>query len=395
MTTAIPHPADRAALADTAQPEPRHVFEMARKHGVRMVDFKFTDLPGTWQHVSLSIHGLEEEAFEEGLGFDGSSIRGFQEISESDMILIPDPSTAIIDPFHEQRTMSIICNIFDPITKERYPRDPREIAMQAEAYVKSTGLATASWGPGGVLRLRPVAFDQTVNRALRGRLRAGILEPRRGFGNGSMNGSAATSVTLRPQEGYFPAPPATASDLRARMVVVLEEMGIDCEFHHRGLGGWPGGDRSQVRQAAAHGRQAPDLQVRGQERRPRGRQDGHLHAEAAVRGERLRDARPSVAVLGRRQRDVRLQRLWPAVARGAQLHRRPDRTRPRPDGLLRSHHQLLSAAGAGLRSAGQPRVLATHPLRSCRIPSTRPRRRRSGGVPPAGPTANPISPSRR
>src|SRR5919106_3629403 len=86
--------------------KPRHVLAMAREHGVRMVDFKFTDLPGTWQHISLSINGLDVEAFEEGLGFDGSSIRGFQEISESDMILIPDASTAVIDPFHEQRTMS-------------------------------------------------------------------------------------------------------------------------------------------------------------------------------------------------------------------------------------------------------------------------------------------------
>ena len=136
MTTAIPHtPLTVQRFADTAEPEARHVLEMARKQGVRMVDFKFTDLPGTWQHVSLSVHGLEEEAFEEGLGFDGSSIRGFQEISESDMILIPDPSTAVIDPFYEQRTMSIVCNVFDPITREPYSRDPRYVAQKAESYL--------------------------------------------------------------------------------------------------------------------------------------------------------------------------------------------------------------------------------------------------------------------
>ena len=111
--------------------EPKHALEMAREHGVRMVDFKFTDLPGMWQHVSLSIHGLDEDAFEDGLGFDGSSIRGFQEISESDMILVPDPATAVIDPFHEQRTLSIVCNIFDPITREPYTRDPRYVAQKA------------------------------------------------------------------------------------------------------------------------------------------------------------------------------------------------------------------------------------------------------------------------
>src|SRR5207302_2618297 len=86
----------------------RDVLALAQEHAVRMVDFKFTDLPGTWQHVGLSIHALDEEAFDEGLGFDGSSIRGFQEIQESDMVLVPDPSTALVDPFHEQKTMSIV-----------------------------------------------------------------------------------------------------------------------------------------------------------------------------------------------------------------------------------------------------------------------------------------------
>src|SRR3954471_13238720 len=97
---------------------PRDVLALAQEHGVRMVDFKFTDLPGTWQHLGLSIHALDEEAFTEGLGFDGSSIRGFQEISESDMVLMPDAATALIDPFHEQKTMSIICDVIDPITRE-------------------------------------------------------------------------------------------------------------------------------------------------------------------------------------------------------------------------------------------------------------------------------------
>src|SRR5438105_10142105 len=93
------------------------VLALAQEHGVRMVDFKFTDLPGTWQHIGLSIHGLDEEAFSEGLGFDGSSIRGFQEIAESDILLLPDASTAVIDPFHEHKTMSVVCNVIDPITR--------------------------------------------------------------------------------------------------------------------------------------------------------------------------------------------------------------------------------------------------------------------------------------
>ena len=215
--------------------KPRHVLEMAKKHGVRMVDFKFTDLPGTWQHVALSIHGLDEEAFEEGLGFDGSSIRGFQEISESDMILIPDPATAVIDPFHEQKTISITCNIFDPITRQPYTRDPRYIAQKAEGYLIETGIADTCYvGPEAEFFIFDhVAFDQTVNRAFyEVDTQQGFWNRGAGFGGGA-NGSANLGYSMRPQEGYFPAPPAdTHSDIRARMVVVLEEFGIPCEFHH-------------------------------------------------------------------------------------------------------------------------------------------------------------------
>jgi glutamine synthetase len=225
-------------FAEQQEVEPKHVLEMARAHGVRMVDFKFTDLPGTWQHVSLSIHGLDEDAFEDGLGFDGSSIRGFQEISESDMILVPDPGTAVIDPFHEQRTLSIICNIFDPITREPYTRDPRYIAQKAEGYLIETGVAdTCFMGPEAEFFIFDhVAFDQTVNRAFyEVDSQQGFWNRGTGFrGEGSRNGTPENlGYTLRPQEGYFPAPPGdTHSDIRARMVVVMEEMGIPCEFHH-------------------------------------------------------------------------------------------------------------------------------------------------------------------
>jgi glutamine synthetase len=224
--------------ADQPEVEPKHVLEMARAHGARMVDFKFTDLPGTWQHVSLSIHGLDEAAFEAGLGFDGSSIRGFQEISESDMILVPDPGTAVIDPFHEQRTLSIVCNIFDPITREPYSRDPRYIAQKAEGYLIETGIAdTCFMGPEAEFFIFDhVAFDQTVNKAFyEVDSKQGFWNRGAGFqGDGSRNGAPGNlGYTLRPQEGYFPAPPAdTHSDIRGRMVVVLEEMGIPCEFHH-------------------------------------------------------------------------------------------------------------------------------------------------------------------
>ncbi|HEY7076732.1 MAG TPA: glutamine synthetase beta-grasp domain-containing protein, partial [Solirubrobacteraceae bacterium] len=133
-------PLDVARFVGDREPTPADVLEFAKAHGVRMVDFKFTDLPGTWQHLGLSIHSLDEEAFTEGLGFDGSSIRGFQEISASDMVLVPDASSALIDPFHEQPTMSIICDVIDPITREPYSRDPRYVAMKAERHLRSTGI---------------------------------------------------------------------------------------------------------------------------------------------------------------------------------------------------------------------------------------------------------------
>ena len=166
-------------LAETEQPlnvqsfagdsdiEPQHVFAMAREHGVRMIDLKFTDLPGTWQHLGLSIRGLSEDAFSEGLGFDGSSIRGFQEISESDMLLMPDPATAVIDPFHQAKTLSLICNVIDPITREPYSRDPRYVAQKAEKYLQQTGVADVCYfGPEAEFYIFDhVAFDQQAHCA--------------------------------------------------------------------------------------------------------------------------------------------------------------------------------------------------------------------------------------
>jgi len=220
-------PLTATEYADSTQPSPRDALAMAAVHGVRMVDFKFTDLPGTWQHITLSIHALDESSFEAGLGFDGSSIRGFQEISESDMILVPDPTTAVIDPFHEQRTMSIICNIFDPVTREPYSRDPRYVAQKAEGYLIETGIAdTCYMGPEAEFFIFDhVAFDQTVNRAFYEVDSAqGFWNRGAGFGNGSMNGAGGNlGYTLRPQEGYLPAPPGdTHSAIRARMIVLLE-----------------------------------------------------------------------------------------------------------------------------------------------------------------------------
>src|SRR5438067_7614387 len=132
---------------DTA-PDAREALEWARETTAKMVDLKFCDLLGTWQHVTLPIAAFDEEAFDEGLGFDGSSIRGWQGISESDMLLMPDPSTAILDPFTEVPTLSLVCEIADPITREPYAKDPRRVAKRAEDYLRSTGVAdTCFIGP--------------------------------------------------------------------------------------------------------------------------------------------------------------------------------------------------------------------------------------------------------
>ncbi len=139
-----PGPAEKEATLVKA----KQVIELAKKKGVKIVDFKFVDLPGQWQHFSIPVGHLTEDKFVEGLGFDGSSIRGFQKINESDMLLFPDPSTAIVDPVLKVPTLSLICDVRDPLTLEPYSRDPRYIARKAEAYLVNSGIATTSfWGP--------------------------------------------------------------------------------------------------------------------------------------------------------------------------------------------------------------------------------------------------------
>src|SRR4051812_33060872 len=216
------------------------VFDLAERHGVTMVDLKFTDLPGTWQHMGMALGTLDEEAITEGIGFDGSSIRGFQEIYESDMLLLPDPSTAVLDPFYEAPTLSLICTVLDPITREPYTRDPRYVAMKAEEHLRSTGIAdVAYFGPEAEFYVFDhVAFDQQANAAFyEVDSEEGHWTSGQGFGRRG-EGLAALGYTNRSQEGYFPAPPNdTLSDLRAEMVLVVEALGVRTESHHHEVGG--------------------------------------------------------------------------------------------------------------------------------------------------------------
>jgi glutamine synthetase len=206
--------------------EPRAALEWSRETSALMVDLKFCDLLGTWQHVSLPVAGFDESAFEDGLGFDGSSIRGWQGISESDMLLMPDASTSILDPFTEAPTLSLVCEISDPITREPYAKDPRRVAKRAEEYLRSTGIADTMYvGPEcEFFVFDEVSYTSGANEA---RYKVDAAE---GYWN---SGEPGLGYTVREKHGYFPvAPHDTLHDLRTRMVLTLERLGIPCEFHH-------------------------------------------------------------------------------------------------------------------------------------------------------------------
>jgi glutamine synthetase len=198
----------------------------ARKSGVQLVDLKFTDLLGSWQHMTLPLTSLEEDHFEEGLGFDGSSIRGWQGISESDMLLVPQPETAILDPYPAHPTMSLLCEVIDPVTLEPYAKDPRRLARRAEEYLVGSGVAdTAYFGPESEFFVfDTVSYEMTVNHAHY------EVDSAEGHWN---SGAPGLGYTIRPKEGYFPpAPSDTLHDIRSEMMMALEALGIPCEFHH-------------------------------------------------------------------------------------------------------------------------------------------------------------------
>lgn len=208
---------------------PKDVIKMAQENGAEMLDLKFTDFPGMWQHFSVPIEFLDEELFEDGHGFDGSSIRGWQAINESDMLVIPDPDTAFMDPFTAHSTISMICEIHDPITRERYSRNPRNIAHKAEAYMQSTGLAdTAYVGPEAEFFIfDDIRYDQTPNSgyyyidSIEGRWNTGRDEgPNLGY-KPSFKG------------GYFPVPPTDKlNDIRTEMVLQMIKSGLPVETQH-------------------------------------------------------------------------------------------------------------------------------------------------------------------
>jgi glutamine synthetase len=206
----------------------KEVIEMAKKNKVQAVDLKFVDFPGTWQHFTIPVSELTDALFKDGSGLDGSSIRGWQAINNSDMLVVPDPKTAFIDPFCQIPTLSLTGDIRDPITEESYSRDPRYIAKKAEAYLKSTKVGdTAYFGPEAEFFIfEGVRFDQTANSGYY------HIESDEGiWASGKADGNLGNKP--RHKEGYFPVPPIDSQqDIRTEMIVEMEKAGIAVEKHH-------------------------------------------------------------------------------------------------------------------------------------------------------------------
>jgi len=208
---------------------PEEVLEFAKKNKAQIVDLRFMDFPGLWQHFSIPISALDLSAFEEGIGFDGSSIRGWQAIHHSDMLVIPDPDTAFMDPFAEHPTLTLICNVVDPITREHYTRDPRYVAQKAEAYLKSTKIAdTVYMGPEAEFFIfDDIRYEQNEHCGYY------YVDSIEGQWNTGREEHPNLGYKPRYKEGYFPVPPMdTLQNMRSEMVLLMEKCGIEVEAHH-------------------------------------------------------------------------------------------------------------------------------------------------------------------
>ena len=208
---------------------PEEVLKFATENGAKVVDLRFMDFPGIWQHFTVPISELEASSFEDGFGFDGSSIRGWQPIHASDMLVVPDPTTAKMDPFFEAPTLVLIGNIVDPVTRESYTRDPRYIAQKTEAYLKRTGIGdTAYFGPEAEFFIfDDIRFESSKHQAFY------AIDSVEGHWNTGREECPNLGYKPRHKEGYFPVPPTDKfQNLRTEMLLTLEQIGIDVECQH-------------------------------------------------------------------------------------------------------------------------------------------------------------------
>jgi glutamine synthetase len=208
---------------------PKEVLALIREKDVQAVDLRFMDFPGLWQHFTVPADTLSENTFEEGLGFDGSSIRGWQAINESDMLVLPQPETAFIDPFCKDTTLTMICNIQDPLTKEDYSRDPRNVARKAVNYMKATGIAdVAYFGPElEFFIFDDIRYDQNQHSGYY------FIDSIEGAWNTGREERPNLGYKLRYKEGYFPVPPSDAlHDIRSEMMLTMIRCGLKIEAQH-------------------------------------------------------------------------------------------------------------------------------------------------------------------
>src|SRR4051812_28585275 len=227
------HSEEERPVAHSATETPADVLRLIKDAEISMVDVRFIDLPGIWQHFTIPAGEVDQSSFEDGLGFDGSSIRGFQQIQESDMLLFPDPKTAFIDPFTREPTLNLICDVRDPLTKEPYSRDPRYVAQKAENFLRSSGLAdVAYFGPEAEFYIfDDVRFDQTTHSGYY------FLDSVEGAWNTGTDEGPNLGFKVRYKEGYFPVPPMDHyQDLRTEMVLTLQQCGVPVEIHHHEVG---------------------------------------------------------------------------------------------------------------------------------------------------------------
>ena len=212
---------------------PAEVLRLCRENDVKAVDLRFVDLLGTWHHTTIPVKKLDEDVFEEGLGFDGSSIRGWQAINESDMLMIPRADTAFVDPFTELPTLNLICNIQDPITGEDYSKDPRHVANKAANYLTATGIADAAYfGPEAEFFIfDDVRYKQAANEAFFS------VDSVEAAWNTGKNEAPNLANKVREKGGYFPVPPTDhLMDIRNQMMRTMIKCGLDVECQHHEVG---------------------------------------------------------------------------------------------------------------------------------------------------------------
>jgi glutamine synthetase len=214
--------------------DPKDVLKLIEKNNIEIIDLKFNDLPGLWQHFSIPAEDVMDvesptSIWTDGIGFDGSSIRGFQKIHESDMILMLDASSAVVDPVCQIPTLSIICDVFDPTTHKAYSRDPRYIAKKAEEYLKKSNIADVSyWGPEAEFFIfNDIRFDQTENAGYY------FIDSNEGDWNTGRDEKPNLGYKPRYKEGYFPVPPHDSlQDIRSEIMLTLRKIGVPIEVHH-------------------------------------------------------------------------------------------------------------------------------------------------------------------